>query len=281
MNVVARRLFPLTQVFRFRATQPDRSPADLFFLQWLSFSGLMVFAAYLLWRANIWGILVAADPTGITLMIIAVFLFATVWVGMRAWTLSQERRALDAWIAAVRPQFAPAAAPAGPAGCVQDYLSALVSKSRHHDHDNGQLTEVLAERLHGPSESAGWVNGIQIKLGLLGKVIGFSILAIEISQIQNFDASQSQTLLKTLTGGLGIALLTTAVGLVANMLLGIQLVKMDRCSDGILVDALEFAETGLVALTRPEQGAAVMAVAPVAPVALTLVAVPTDDQEPA
>ena len=83
MNVVARRLFPLMQVFRFRATQLDRSPADLFFLQWLSFSGLMVFAAYLLWRANIWGILVAADPTGITLMIIAVFLFATVWVGMR------------------------------------------------------------------------------------------------------------------------------------------------------------------------------------------------------
>jgi hypothetical protein len=53
---------------------------------------------------------------------------------------------------------------------------------------------------------------------------------------------------------------------------------MDRCSDGILVDALEFAETGLAALTRPEHGAAVMAVAPVA---LTLVAVPTDDQEPA
>ena len=108
-----------------------------------------------------------------------------------------------------------------------------------------QLTEVLSERLHGPSESAWWVNGIQIKMGLLGKVIGFSILAIQLSQIQSFDASQSQTLLKTLTGGLGIALLTTAVGLLANMLLGMQLVKLDRYADQILADAVEFAETRL------------------------------------
>jgi hypothetical protein len=134
---------------------------------------------------------------------------------------------------------------------VHHYFEGLLEKSRRADYDNAQLTEVLAERLHGPSESAWWVNGIQIKLGLLGKVIGFSILALDISQIQNFDASQSSTMLKSLTGGLGVALLTTAVGLVANMLLGVQLVRMDRCGDGILADSLEFAETGLPLLTQP------------------------------
>ncbi len=85
-------------------------------------------------------------------------------------------------------------------------------------------------------------------------MIGFSILAIDISNMQTFDPSQSASLLRTLTGGLGIALLTTAVGLVANMLLGVQLVRMDRCGDGLLADALEFAETDLARLTR--QGAA-------------------------
>jgi hypothetical protein len=165
----------------------------------------------------------------------------------------RERQTLEAWALAIRPQFGPAQPPVAE-GAVHDYLSGLLKKSRRDDHDNTQLTEVLAERLHGPSEAAWWVNGIQIKLGLLGKVIGFSILAIDISNMQTFDPSQSASLLRTLTGGLGIALLTTAVGLVANMLLGVQLVRMDRCGDGLLADALEFAETDLSGLTR--QGAA-------------------------
>jgi hypothetical protein len=252
MTDVARRLFPLFRLFKPRATLSPVSAADRLFLQWLCFVGLLLFASFLMWRANIWGVLVAADPTGITLMIIAVFAGSTLWVGMRAWALMHERQSLDAWkLAAI--SHAPSTPPENGDTAVHSYFSALLNKSHRHDYDNAQLTEVLAERLHGPSESAWWVNGIQIKLGLLGKVIGFSILAIEISQIQNFDASQSQTLLKTLTGGLGIALLTTAVGLVANMLLGVQLVRLDRCGDGILADSLELAETQLSTLTRQDR----------------------------
>ena len=252
MTDVARRLFSLSRLFKPRATISPVSGADRLFFQWLCFIGLLSFASFLMWRANIWGVLVAADPTGITLMIIAVFAGATLWVGMRAWGLMHERQSLEAWkLAAI--SNAPSNVPESGDTAVHSYFSALLDKSRRHDYDNAQLTEVLAERLHGPSESAWWVNGIQIKLGLLGKVIGFSILAIEISQIQNFDASQSQTLLKTLTGGLGIALLTTAVGLVANMLLGVQLVRLDRCGDGILADSLELAETQLATLTHRDR----------------------------
>ena len=252
MTDVARRLFPLYRLFKPRATTSPVPAADQLFLHWLCFIGLLLFASFLMWRANIWGVLVAADPTGITLMIIAVFAGSTLWVGMRAWTLMHERQSLDAWKLAASA-YSPSALPEHGASAVHSYFSALLDKSRRRDYDNAQLTEVLAERLHGPSESAWWVNGIQIKLGLLGKVIGFSILAIEISQIQNFDASQSQTLLKTLTGGLGIALLTTAVGLVANMLLGVQLVRLDRCGDGILADSLELAETTLATLTHQDR----------------------------
>ncbi len=264
MNAVARRLIPLSRIFQSRATpasgaglpvsapHPTAPAADRFFLQWLCFVGVLLFAAFLCWRANVWGTLVEADSTGITLVIIAVFICSTLWVGIRAWRLMRERQALDAWVLATRPQFGPAQPPSGVSGAVHDYFSALLDKSRRHDYENAQLTEVLAERLHGPSESAWWVNGIQIKLGLLGKVIGFSILALDISNMQAFDASHSASLLKTLTGGLGIALLATAVGLVANMLLGVQLVRMDRCGDGVLADALEFAETRLAKLIRQD-----------------------------
>jgi biopolymer transport protein ExbB/TolQ len=67
-------------------------------------------------------------------------------------------------------------------------------------------------------------------------VIGFSMLALQIGQIQNFDPSQSQELLRSLTSGLGVALLTTMVGLVANILLGVQLTRLDRYADRLVTD---------------------------------------------
>jgi hypothetical protein len=37
------------------------------------------------------------------------------------------------------------------------------------------------------------------------------------------------------------------------MLLGVQLVRLDRCGDGILADSLELAETQLATLTRQDR----------------------------
>ncbi|MBC7416074.1 MAG: hypothetical protein H7327_14195 [Herminiimonas sp.] len=230
---------------------PGAAP-DTLLLQWCAFVGLLAFVTVLLARHNVWGILKDADPTGITMTILAVFTGATFWCGRRCHVLAEERRALDAWISSHRQRAGrglPAALPLQ-ARHTTDYLQAVERKRSLNHVENGQLTDVLAERLHGPSEGAWWVNGIQIKLGLLGKVIGFSILALQISQIESFDPSQTQTLLKSLTGGLGVALLTTAVGLVANILLGFQLVRLDRCADAILADALYFVETDLQSAAR-------------------------------
>ncbi len=54
--------------------------------------------------------------------------------------------------------------------------------------------------------------------------------------MQSFDAAQSQDLLRTLTTGLGVALLTTMVGLVGNILLGLQLTRLDRYADALVAD---------------------------------------------
>ena len=102
---------------------------------------------------------------------------------------------------------------------------------------------MLLEHTHGSHSTAWWVNGVQLKLGLLGKVIGFSILAMQIGQIQNFDPAQSQELLRSLTTGLGVALLTTMVGLVGNILLGLQLTRLDRYADTLVTRAQQHALT--------------------------------------
>ena len=56
--------------------------------------------------------------------------------------------------------------------------------------------------------------------------------------MQSFDPSQSAQLLKSLTGGLGIALLTTVTGLTGNILLGLQLMRLDRFADALVADVL-------------------------------------------
>ena len=196
--------------------------AEPLWLEWLALSGMLVFAAWLLGVQRVWALLLQSDPTGITLVIIVVFAASTLWCGTRARELAAQRGLLDA-----------ARRGGTQAGWAAEYWAGLRKASA----DENAAIDVLSERTHGPHATAWWVNAIQLKLGLLGKVIGFSILAIEIGQIQNFDASQSQELLRSLTTGLGVALLTTMVGLVGNILLGLQLTRLDRYADALVAEA--------------------------------------------
>lgn len=229
-----------------RDALPARAPVapaspDTLLMAWLAFAGVLLFAAVLLWQYGVWAMLLEADPTGITMLIVAIFAAATLRCGWRSRRLGRERASMEAWRRGLQGR---------PGGDIDAYFRDLIAQRPMDAGARGRLADVLAERLHGPNDGAWWVNGIQIKLGLLGKVIGFSILAVQISRLESFDPGQTQDLLKTLTGGLGIALLTTAVGLVANMLLGLQLTQLDRCADTLLADAMQFADTDLAQLRR-------------------------------
>jgi hypothetical protein len=213
-------------------------PAEVepIWFEWLALGGLLAFGTWLLGVRGVWALLLTSDPTGLTLVIITVFAAATLWCGARSRELQTQRR----WLEQAR---------AGQAneGWASQYLQALAARPG----DSGAPLDLLLEATHGPHGTAWWVNGIQLKLGLLGKVIGFSVLALQIGHIQNFDPSQSQDLLKSLTSGLGIALLTTMVGLVGNILLGLQLTRLDRYADALVADAQRLG----LAAAAPRDGA--------------------------
>ena len=228
MNTSTHRMFGALLVRRMPgAGRPtlniERADQGLFLL-WLAYMGLLVFAAWLLWRAGAWHRLVEADPTHLTLVIVVLFIGCSLWAGRRAWDLGRQRSALDA---------------GQPHGWSGEFLQGTARPSA----DRASWLQVLGERAHGPHEMAWWLNGIQLKLGLLGKVIGFSILALQLGQMDSFDPSQSAQLLKSLTGGLGIALLTTVTGLTGNILLGLQLMRLDRFADALVADALALSLT--------------------------------------
>jgi MotA/TolQ/ExbB proton channel family len=197
-----------------------RDAIEPIWLEWLVLCGLVVFSTWLLGVRGVWALLLSSDPTGITLVIIVVFFTSTLWCGARSRELQRQRGLLAS---VLDPSCT---------GWAADYLKQTAARPL----DTNVPMDLLMDHTHGPHSTAWWVNGIQLKLGLLGKVIGFSILALQIGQLQNFDASQSQDLLRSLTTGLGVALLTTMVGLVGNILLGLQLTRLDRYADALVSD---------------------------------------------
>ena len=216
----------LRRRFTARPASGAPQPAEPLWLEWLALGGMLAFGGWVLGVRGVWGLLLNSDPTGLTLVIVLVFVSSTLWCGARSRELQRQRGLLNALRGgATVPGLAGD-------GWAAEYLDAL--RARPID-DNAPL-DVLVENAQGPHHTAWWVNGIQLKLGLLGKVIGFSVLALQIGNIQSFDASQSQDLLKSLTAGLGIALLTTMVGLVGNILLGLQLTRLDRFADALVAD---------------------------------------------
>jgi biopolymer transport protein ExbB/TolQ len=109
-----------------------------------------------------------------------------------------------------------------------------------------QLTDVLAEQVRGQHEAGWFVTNMLVKLGLLGTVIGFILMLGSVMSIESFAIEDAQSMLGSMTVGMGVALNTTMLGLVSSMLLGMQYLLADRGADRLIADAVFIAEAELV-----------------------------------
>lgn len=181
------------------------------FWAWAAQAGLALFAAWWMQQRGMWRSLVEGDPSGISVSIVVLSAIVTVWCGRRAWRLQAQAAADAPWRLAYRAERVSAPDVA---------------------------TQLLGERSHGPHETAWWFAAACIKLGLLGTVVGFIVMAMQIGRMPSFDLDQVQNLLKQMTQGMAIALYTTLVGLIANLWLGLQLLLLDRTADRLVADIL-------------------------------------------
>ena len=206
-----------------QATHPrdDGLQIEPLWLEWLALGGMLAFGAGLLGMRGVWTLLLSSDLSGLTLIILTLFLASTLWCGARGRGLQQQRQLLGL-------------THGGPsrAGWAGEYLAALALNPRD---DNAPL-DVPVKAAHGPHHTAWWLNGPQLTLGLPGKLIGVFVLALQIGNIQRFDAGQSLDPRKRLISGLGIALLATIAGLVGNILPGLQLNRLDRFANALVAD---------------------------------------------
>ena len=191
--------------------------AQRLFWAWAAMAGLALFTAWWLQAQGWWRALIDGDPSGISIGIVVLSAVVTLWCGRRAWVLQGQAEAGGAW----RRRFA-----------------------EEHARSPDVAAQLLAERSHGPHETAWWFAAAAIKLGLLGTVVGFIVMASQIGRMPSFDLDQVQNLLKQMTAGMAIALYTTLVGLIANLWLGMQLLLLDRLADRLAADILARAATG-------------------------------------
>lgn len=188
----------------------DASARHLFW-GWALGAGVALFAAWWLQRRGLWAALIEGDPSGISAAIVGLSVLCTLWCGRRAWVLTQQVLPGSHWRLSFRSERA--------------------SAPEH-------AAQLLSERSHGPHETAWWFAGSAIKLGLLGTVVGFIVMSLQLSRMGGFELDQVQTLLSQMTQGMAIALYTTLVGLAANLWLGLQLLLLDRMADRVVADII-------------------------------------------
>jgi hypothetical protein len=194
-----------------RADFSIQQRAERLFWQWAVQAGLVLFVAWWLQVRGLWRALVEGDPSGISVGIALLSALVTLWCGVRARVLAHQAAPGSEW------------------------------RRAHADErtrDAGLAPQLLADRTHGAHETAWWFCGATLKLGLLGTVVGFIVMASQIGQSASFEIDQIQTLLKQMTTGMAIALYTTLVGLIGNLWLGLQLMLLDRMGDRLAADIL-------------------------------------------
>ncbi|WP_286239205.1 MotA/TolQ/ExbB proton channel family protein [Neptuniibacter halophilus] len=207
------------------------NPHQCFHL-WLLFSGLFLFALFIVWELGLLPRVLQQDSTRISVVILILTGAGWLHCAYRSWFLSRQ-----AWMMSVLEHVAEheqqCRFSAGES-FVQDYLR----RNRPDDDTSALSAELLAEKLRGAHQVGWFLSSLLIKLGLLGTVVGFILMLSSVSGLQQLDISDIKQLMQQMTQGMGVAMNTTLVGLLASMLLGVQYLLLDRCADQLLAAAV-------------------------------------------
>lgn len=233
---------------------PDNATAFSAFYRWLILFGLLLAGAYVAVDLGLFDAVSSTDKSRISIIILAVFLLASLDAGRRAYRLGNETRLAMALSARAREHCAlfahddgqPVrfAEPPARDSFAHHHLLLLANKTLQH----GTLCDqtLLLERLEntlGRGHETGWfLADLMIRLGLLGTVIGFIVMLGSVSSVSSIDLPALQQLLTNMSGGMRIALYTTLTGLGAGILLGFQYRLLDNAADRLMAEIIELSE---------------------------------------
>ena len=237
---------------------PAQKPTDhRVLLQWLIGLSLMLLGAYLAWTENLFHQLFSSDQSHLSAIILMLFVLVNIHVAWVVYRLSTERNRTDevriSLQQTVRLQLADFQQLTNgkdllPASHAVRHLRNLLMRfgdsSANEDRTQlqSQLLHVLEQRV-GSSFRFGWIlSDLMIKLGLVGTVIGFVIMLGSVATLEQYDIQTMQDLLRSMSGGMRVALFTTLTGLSCGLLLGLQYQFIDHHAQALVADIEELTE---------------------------------------
>ena len=168
---------------------------------------LIIFSFYLLFQLDLIELIINSDRSKISLIILVIYLLATLHWFYIAITLDKEISSID------KPE--------------KDTLIGRYLIKRNELEKTPSLYNLLEDELSNRHSIGYLIVDILLKLGLTGTVIGFILMLLPIGEIKDFDPQILQKLLSTMSGGMAVALYTTLTGLITSMLLKFQYFLLD------------------------------------------------------
>ncbi|MHC1943641.1 MotA/TolQ/ExbB proton channel family protein [Bradyrhizobium sp. UFLA06-06] len=224
-------------------------------LLWLIFTGLSVFAAFLLWRYGLIRLMISSDRTYISSVIAVLYIVTCIHCFWRTRAIAREgevARSCRTILAApdgARILASGALASDGrglPGGLVTDHIKSLVQKAEAQAKgriDQTLLLRTLADRLRGSNGFGAFVSDTLMKLGLLGTIIGFIIMLAPIASLDAADKVAMKSSMGLMSDGMAVAMYTTLAGLIGSILVRIQYYMLDSATQRVFSDAVVLTET--------------------------------------
>ncbi|MBR0873135.1 MotA/TolQ/ExbB proton channel family protein [Bradyrhizobium tropiciagri] len=232
------------------ASAPTDAGERRVLLLWMIFTGLSIFAAFLLWRYGLIRLMVTSDRTYISSVIAALYIVTCVHCFWRTRAIAREgeiARGCRAILAAPDGASALAADARGlPSGLVTDHIKSLVQKATAQAKgpiDQTLLLRTLADRLRGSNGFGAFVSDTLMKLGLLGTIIGFIIMLAPIATLDAADKVAMKSSMGLMSDGMAVAMYTTLAGLIGSILVRIQYYMLDSATQKVFSDTVVLTET--------------------------------------
>jgi hypothetical protein len=236
---------------------PERSVL----LLWMIFTGLSIFAVFLLWRYGLIHLMVASDRTYISSVIAVLYLITCGHCFWRTRAIAREGEvAKDCRTVLSAPDGARALAADArglPGGLVTDHIRSLVTKAKAQATgriDQTLLLRTLADRLRGSNGFGAFVSDTLMKLGLLGTIVGFIIMLAPIATLDAADKAAMKTSMGLMSDGMAVAMYTTLAGLIGSILVRIQYYMLDAATQRVFSDAVMLTETHVTPVLESGSG---------------------------
>ena len=233
----------------------DRGPL----LRWLVFTGLWIFAFFLLWRFGLVRQMVAGDRTYLSPIIALLYVATSLHCLWRTIVIAREgdaARRTGALIASGSGRLdfdgdAVVVEGAGqlPTGLVAAHIRDLAVKARLQGFrklDQTLLLRGLASRLRGSNQFGAFASDTLMKLGLLGTIIGFIMMLAPIAGLDPSDRSTVRSSMNLMSDGMAVAMYTTLAGLVASILVKIQYYILEDATSRLFAFTVSLVEVHVV-----------------------------------